>query len=149
MDIHGFPGYKIYEDGRVWSNKIGKGRWLRPGIMSTGYPIITLRKDGKSHSHLVHRLMGEHFIPNPDSKPQIDHIDRDKTNNHISNLRWVTRVENMDNRGMYNNNTSGHENISYFKRDNKWQFQKRRNKVNIHKFFDTLEEAIEFKKKFV
>lgn len=62
------------------------------------YPTVVLKSDdGKSYSHFVHRLVAEHFIPNPDNKPCIDHIDTDRTNNNAKNLRWVTHSENLYN----------------------------------------------------
>ena len=95
------------------------------------------------------RLVAIHFIPNPDGKPDVDHINRDKDNNHVSNLRWATRQENCDNRGMYRNNTSGHEHIQYSKRDDKWKFQYRKKGHNVQKYFKTKNEALWFKMVFL
>ena len=61
-----------------------------------GYVIVTL--NGKTH--LYHRILAKHFIPNPENLQEVDHIDRDKTNNSLDNLRWVTRTENLSNRTM-------------------------------------------------
>jgi hypothetical protein len=58
---------------------------------------ICLCKDGKRFTKLVHRLVGKAFITNPDNLPQIDHIDRNKLNNCVTNLRWVSRSTNMKN----------------------------------------------------
>jgi hypothetical protein len=55
-------------------------------------------KDGKPSTKSVHRLVAEAFIPNPDSKAQVDHIDRNKANNVVNNLRWATAFENQQNR---------------------------------------------------
>ena len=55
---------------------------------------------GKLHS--VHRLVAEAFIPNPDNLPQVHHIDKDKTNNNVSNLKWVTGEENKMHEGGLN-----------------------------------------------
>lgn len=53
--------------------------------------------DGTKRRFAVHRLVAKAFIPNPDNKPEIDHIDGDPTNNHVWNLQWVTHKENMNN----------------------------------------------------
>lgn len=58
----------------------------------SGYVRVSV---GKKTKGLVHRLVAETFIPNPDNKPMVNHIDGDKTNNHISNLEWVTNAENV------------------------------------------------------
>lgn len=65
--------------------------------MRNGYLAIFLSKNGKYKSYYIHRLVAVAFIPNLDNLPEIDHIDTDKTNNGVENLRWVTHVENMNN----------------------------------------------------
>ena len=101
MEIEGFEDYLIYEDGRVWSKKKSKGRFLKHGINNIGYVQVTLCKDGKTKTKTIHRLLGKAYIPNPENKPEIDHIDNNRQNNNISNLRWVTKRENQLNKGAY------------------------------------------------
>ena len=55
----------------------------------------------------VHQLVGGAFVPNPDNKPTIDHIDKNKSNNKASNLRWAAVIEKARNRGLQTNNISG------------------------------------------
>lgn len=57
--------------------------------------IVNLSKQGKTKNHYVHRLVASAFIPNPENKPQINHIDGDPCNNDVSNLEWVTGLENI------------------------------------------------------
>lgn len=108
-DVVGFEGlYMVSSFGRFISLSkvvpIHHGqRTTRPKLLipskhkSTGYLRVTLSKDGIHKSILVHRLVATAFLPNPNSKPMIDHIDRNKHNNRIDNLRWCTISENMNN----------------------------------------------------
>ena len=139
-EIENHENYHIYEDGRLWSCK--RNIFLKGSPDGSGYLHVRLNGNMKKH----HRLVGEAFIPNPENKPQIDHIDRDRTNNHVSNLRWVTKQENMDNIGEYKNNTTGHKNISYNRSG--WVFTKRIHGVITRKYVNTLEGAVIFKIKF-
>jgi uncharacterized protein YpuA (DUF1002 family) len=80
------------EDGRVFSNrKNGTLKELKQGISTRGYPTVNLA-DGK---YLIHRLVAETYIPNPNNKPQVNHIDENKTNNNVYNLEWATNKENI------------------------------------------------------
>ena len=123
MEIQGYENYLIYPEGRVYSKKNDK--FLKHHIGTTGYYYVSLCKDGKAKKYKIHRLVAIHYIPNPDNKPQVDHINRNTLDNRVENLRWATRSENMQNTGKYNNNTSGHKNICYDKMRNKWIFRKR------------------------
>lgn len=66
-------------------------------INSMGYPCVTLCKNMKSKAYTIHRLLAEAFIPNPDNKPCVDHINTITTDNRLENLRWVTHKENTRN----------------------------------------------------
>lgn len=97
--INGYEGlYWIYPDGRIltrnWKNT-GREAILRPATDKKGYKRVALMKDGKLSTHKVHRLVAINFIPNPSSKPQVNHKDGDKSNNHVDNLEWATNAENV------------------------------------------------------
>lgn len=106
-DVVGYEGlYKISNHGRVFSlitetkgPRVMKKK--RPGLLSpqlsvrNGKQYITVRFGNKHH--YLHRLIAEAFIPNPNNHNEIDHIDRDGTNNSISNLRWVNHKMNQNN----------------------------------------------------
>ena len=62
-----------------------------------GYKGVDLTKNGKRKKFLIHRLVAKAFIPNPENKPEIDHINTNRSDNRIENLRWVTSSENMRN----------------------------------------------------
>jgi hypothetical protein len=88
--VKGYEGiYEVSNFGNVKNNV--KVLSLR---VNRGYQYITLYKDGKTSSKAVHRLVAIAFIPNAKSKPEVNHIDGDKLNNHINNLEWCTPSEN-------------------------------------------------------
>jgi hypothetical protein len=89
-----YPDYEVSSLGQVRRGD----RILKTSDNQHGYNQVLLRKNNKSYSRKVHRLVGEAFLPNPDNKKEVDHIDRNKTNNVITNLRWATRSENCLNK---------------------------------------------------
>jgi len=97
-DIIGFEGlYQVSQKGNIKSLNYAGGlnsQNLKPGIGTTKYYLVSLVKDKKGNTKKVHRLVGIAFIPNPDNKPFINHIDGNKLNNHVSNLEWCTQSEN-------------------------------------------------------
>lgn len=102
IDIPGYEGlYAITEEGRVWSypkKGIGlnhNGKFLKVYEDDKGYLKVILRKDSKAFNYQLHRLVAIAFIPNPEDKPQVNHIDGNKQNNCASNLEWVTLSENQ------------------------------------------------------
>lgn len=87
-----FSGYTIREDGEVRSRF---GRVVKQRHDGPGYARVELWQNGSGKKYLVHRLLAEAFIPNPEGKPQVNHIDGDKANNALENLEWVTQSENQ------------------------------------------------------
>jgi hypothetical protein len=87
--IEDYPKYEVNEYGDVRNVKTGK--LLKSFVNHRGYLRINL--NGKSK--FIHRLIAEYFIPNPDNKPQINHINGNKLDNRIENLEWTTNSENM------------------------------------------------------
>ena len=93
--IKGYEGlYEISNFGRVKSYRNGGEMFMRQILDKDGYLIIGLKRDGHSKLMKVHRLVGMAFIPNPENKPHINHIDYNRSNNHVENLEWVTPKEN-------------------------------------------------------
>ena len=115
-NIEGYEGYQVSNLGRVRSldridsnNHPLNGVILKPYISNSGYLLVGLYKQQKRDRKLLHRLVAEAFIPNPENKPEIDHINTIKTDNTVflnedgsinyekTNLRWTTRKENINN----------------------------------------------------
>lgn len=98
--LKGYDGlYEINRNGEIKTIK-RKGtdeRILKPYI-DQGYKKFCLYKDGKGKKYGLHRLLGLQFIPNIENKICIDHIDRNKLNNNIENLRWASYSENNSNK---------------------------------------------------
>ena len=93
-DIKGFDGtYQVNELGEVF-DRSGRKRRLTTN-RQTGYVYLPLRRGGATLQRYVHRLVAEAFIPNPDEKPEVNHINGDKTDNRVTNLEWVTHSENI------------------------------------------------------
>ena len=100
-DIVGYEGlYQVSNLGRVKSLKYGKEKILKPANIGRGYLKVNIWKNGEQNQYLVHRLVGQSFIPNPNNLPEINHRDEDKTNNRVENLEWCDRK--------YNNNFGTH-----------------------------------------
>ena len=93
-DVVGYENiYGITSCGRVWSYKYKK--FLTPSTNKRGYLRVGLRKNGERKVYMVHRLVAEAYIPNPDNLPDVDHIDNDRTHNYLNNLQWITHKDNV------------------------------------------------------
>ena len=143
MEIQGYSNYIVYRDGRIWNEKLK--RFMKQSLNVYGYCHIGLCNNGSRYTRKVHRLVAEAYIPNPENKPDVDHINRDKTDNRVENLRWVTPLENNQNRCISNSNTSGHIGITYDKKYKGWRYQKKINDKRHFKRFKTKTEALCYK----
>jgi hypothetical protein len=95
--VDGFADYEVSSLGRVRSMKFGKVRILKPRKTTDGYFSVVTCMNGCETSHRIHRLVASAFLPNPETLPQVDHIDRTVTNNCVDNLRWVSPSQNSFN----------------------------------------------------
>jgi hypothetical protein len=108
--IKGYENYSVSNYGNIRNDVTGK--ILKASLNGQGYKRVRL--NGKTIK--VHRLVSEAFIPNANNKKYIDHIDNDRTNNNVNNLRWVTIQENNFNQSISKNNISGFKGIRWHKK---------------------------------
>jgi hypothetical protein len=109
-----------------------------------GYLTVSLSKGNKGKMYNIHRLIALAFIDNPENKRCVDHIDNNKVNINISNLRWCTNSENSRNIGLCKRSTSGVKGVRFEKRRNKWYARIVIDGIVIHLgSYDTIEEETE------
>lgn len=106
-EVNGFDGYFVSTEGKVYST-LGRGnrhmgtytdfRELNPRYLPNGYGRVYMKETitGKRRDRYIHRLVAEAFIPNPENKPCVNHINTNRADNRIENLEWVTYKENTD-----------------------------------------------------
>ena len=95
--IKDFPNYFIDEKGNVYSSNKHVLKQIKPWIDSKGnYYMIRIIKDNVQYRKLVHRLVAETFVPNPNQLPEVNHIDNNPRNNNVNNLEWCTRKYNLE-----------------------------------------------------
>jgi len=106
--IEGTNCYNITVDGRVINKRTG--RELKQQNDNGGRLAVRIKVNDKNKKCFIHRLVAEAYIPNPNDKPQVDHIDGDNSNNNMCNLRWCTNEENTAFRDEQRN--SGEDRVS-------------------------------------
>ena len=138
--IDDYPKYSIGKDGSIMNNETG--HVMNPHISKFGYYRVKLARK----EHFLHRLLAKAFIPNPDNKPFIDHINRNKLDNTLENLRWATSCENNQNHSLQKNNKLKEQYISkhVVNGHTYYRFTRTINYKRIEKSFKTLEEAIDY-----
>ena len=130
--IDEYPDYEVSTLGRV-----RRGERVRKNVINEGYEQVVLWNNGFGRGLSIHRLVALAFIPNPDGKKEVDHINRIKTDNRIENLRWATRSENQINIPT----RADHRHI--YRRGDSYRVLICRNYKQIFsKTYDTLDEAI-------
>lgn len=94
-DVTGFEGlYQVSNLGRIKSF-LQNRKELKPAPNKSGYLKVVLRRDGRSFTLRVNRIVAIAFIPNPDHKPEVNHKNGNKLDNNVGNLEWNTRLENQ------------------------------------------------------
>ena len=139
--IEGFENYEISNLGNV--RNMTTGKILTQQKRNDGYKHLNLTSNYKIKGVLIHRLIAVAFIPNPDNKPNVDHIDNNRSNNDISNLRWCSQQENMCNKKVNTTSQSGIKGVSHHKETNLYQAKIKHNGITrTIGYYKTTEDAI-------
>ena len=150
VDIPNYEGHYKFDTQLEQVYNLKTNMYLKNGLTKDGYYQISLSKNGKVQHYRINRLV--YIINNPTQDIigfDIDHIDGNRTNNKIENLRKATRSENASNAKTYiTNKSTGIKNI-YKTKWNTYVFQLTKNGIKYQKFFKTIEQAIEYRNKFV
>lgn len=115
VPIKGYERYVLFQSGEIINTETRVKKVLS---VKNGYFFCWLHKDGKGEMFYLHRLLAEAFIPNPDKHRYVDHIDRNKQNNDLSNLRWCSQSANLRNRS-----STGARRVKgcyYHRQNNRW-----------------------------
>ncbi len=115
--IDGYDNYEISSHGRVRNNKTSR---IMSAKYDNGYASIGLCKNKKRKFFLIHRLVAFAFLEKNDEDIEVDHIDQNRSNNMVLNLRWTTKSINCRNQTTPKNNTSGIKGVSYCKKNKRW-----------------------------
>jgi hypothetical protein len=147
--VVGFEGlYEISSFGRIKSLKCNRIKFLSVAKGLNRYCNVTLMKEKKKYTVFIHRALGIAFLPRIEGKDTIDHIDRNPSNNHISNLRWADSTEQNINKEHYSN--TNEKNISQNINSGNFHLVIRRYKTTlVNAAFSTLEEAIAARDEFL
>jgi hypothetical protein len=139
--IPDFPGYFANREGVIRGKRVD---CLKPSYNNKGYAFVNLSLEGVAKSYLVHRLIAQTFLLNPDNYTEIDHIDKDKTNNCVENLRWVSRCQNLQNRDFDKTSKYGMHGLGFDKTRECWNVQIYLQGKKYHRRFKERSDAEEY-----
>ena len=138
--IEGFETYEVSNLGNV--RNINTGRILKTSVNTDGYKIVGIYNKKKKLGKKIHRLVADAFIPNLENKECVDHINGNRQDNWLVNLRWASKCENNQNKKMYIKNKLGYTGIRIER--NKYRSELRHNNKYYHLGnFEKLEDAVE------
>ena len=136
--------YEVSDDGLIRNTETGRVLKQRD---SNGYRTCYITRDGRTSCYMVHRVVAKAFVPMIEGKNVVDHINRDKTNNSVQNLRWTDTSQNNRNRSRFHSKTDGLHNIT--QNGNKFVVSFMQNRETTRKSFETQEEAIAWRDDFI
>lgn len=164
VDINGFEGlYRVSNTGKVrsvprrsknngsYSGYVTvKSKELKQTVNRHGYHVITLYKSGVRYFKIVHRLVAESFIYNPNNYKEVNHIDMNKSNNNVANLEWCDREYNINHMYKNKNTSSKYKGVSFDKNRKLWQSYVDINKKRLSLGrFETEEDANQYRLNFI
>ena len=121
-NIEGYTNYMVSDQGFVMNKKTL--RIFQASTNTSGYHKVDLREDKARKTHLIHVLVAKTHTDNPSGYKCVDHIDHDKTNNHVTNLRWCSSSQNGMNRSKQSSASSSvYKGVSWHKAAHKWHAQ--------------------------
>jgi hypothetical protein len=136
--------YEVSDDGLIRNAETGRVLKQRD---SNGYRTCYITRDGRTSCYMVHRVVAKAFVPMIEGKNVVDHINRDKTDNTVQNLRWTDTSQNNRNRSRFHSKTDGLHNIT--QNGNKFVVSFMQNRETTRKSFETQEEAITWRDDFI
>ena len=147
IPVPDYPDYQVSNLGRIASLKRGVFKILKLHPNTDGYLGFSIWSNGKNKTFYIHRLVARCFLGQPLDFTEVDHIDRNRSNNTATNLRYVTRSQQCMNREM----PVGKLGERYIRKMSaQYWLRIRRNKVHvISKGYDTLEQAITARENFL
>ena len=137
--ISGHINYQVSNIGRVRNVKTGR---IMKGFSNDGYVRVGMYYMNTRKMCTVHRLVAQEFLTNTENKAEVDHIDHNRSNNCLSNLRWTTSAENSRNSVSRQNSTSKYKGVSFYMQRKKWHAQIKSNGRTKHiGYFNSEKEA--------
>jgi hypothetical protein len=140
LNIPDCEGYEVSNYGNIRNNQT-RCKVLSYYSTNKGYIQVNIKVRGKNRNFFLHRLVAITFLPRIRGKDYVDHIDRDKTNNHVSNLRWVTARENNYHKEVMSN--TGYRNITEIR--GRFYVVIEVNRKRFKKSTSTIEEAVKYR----